>query len=157
MTEVTEQTEPIPQGGAAAPMTATEVIASLQAGPSTGAGEQTAESLELASVVRVTATLTASVSALQQEVAALKAATPAPAATPTPSPAPKPSPGRIVIFRDGTGNEYPAMVTRVYPKTGAVGLFVFRDDAPGTHSFGGQLQIDPESEGAIGWFWPPRA
>lgn len=91
------------------------------------------------------------VSRLQQ-----KALAAAPPPTPAPAATPKPSPSRIVIFRDGTGNEYPAVVTRVYPETGAVGLFVFRDDAPGTHSYGAQTQIDPSSEGEIGWFWPPR-
>lgn len=90
------------------------------------------------------------VSRLQQK--ALAAAPPAASA---PAAAPKPSPGRIVIFRDGTDNEYPAMITRVYP-TGAVALFVFRDDSNSTHSYGAQMQIDPASEGVLGWFWPPR-
>ena len=62
--------------------------------------------------------------------------------------------GRIVIFRDGTGNKFPAVITRVY-ESGACALFVFRDDASGSHSYGAQTEVDPDGE-EIGWFWPPR-
>ena len=67
----------------------------------------------------------------------------------------RPSKGRIVHFRDGSGDVHPAVITRVY-ETGACGLHVLRDDAPAAHSYGAQHEVDPEG-GDMGWFWPPRS
>lgn len=132
---------------AGTPMTATEALANSVPGGVTWSDPK-AQALEEAWREQLVNDI---VARLQQKALA---AVPPPAA-PAPAATPKPSPSRIVIFRDGTGNEYPAVITRVY-SGGAVALFVFRDDSNSTHSYGAQTQIDPSSEGQLGWFWPPR-
>ena len=66
----------------------------------------------------------------------------------------KPSMGRIVIYRDASGNCAPAIVTRVY-EDGSLALHAFRDDAAGGPTFDTLGEVKADSEDA-GWFWPPR-
>lgn len=98
-------------------------------------------------------TLEALIANLTARVAALETAASASKPTPPPAASPQPSKCRGVIFRDSTGNESAATITAV--RTTGVDLVVFRNDAlPGlAHN---QPQIDPSTEGAVGWFWPPR-
>lgn len=156
---MTEQTEPETQNP---PPPAGDQGTTGSTGTSSDPAAPTSEFLTRSDLEKALAALDASpaIAAIEKtfadlysEIATLKAAR---APTSAPAAAPKPSPSRIVIFRDGTGNEYPAVITRVYPETGAVALFVFRDDSNSTHSYGAQMQIDPSSEGQLGWFWPPR-
>lgn len=140
--------QPLAQGTQIAGAPASSTTGSTGAGEQAGAtSDPSAQALEEAWREQLVNDI---VSRLQQ-----KALAAAPSPTPAPAATPKPSPSRIVIFRDGTGNEYPAVITRVY-SGGAVALFVFRDDSNSTHSYGAQTQIDPSSEGQLGWFWPPR-
>lgn len=65
-----------------------------------------------------------------------------------------PSMGRIVIFRDASGNCAPAIVTRVY-EDGSLALHAFRDDAAGGPTFDTHGEVKEDSKDS-GWFWPPR-
>lgn len=60
--------------------------------------------------------------------------------------------GSHVMYRDGAGHVYPAIVTRIFEETGACALKVFRDDSDSMHSHGAQLEVDPEGT-EQGWFW----
>lgn len=68
--------------------------------------------------------------------------------------APKPSMGRIVLYRDGSGNVAPAIITRVYDD-GSLALHAFRDDAAGGPTFDTHGETKPDATEA-GWYWPPR-
>jgi hypothetical protein len=98
-------------------------------------------------------TLEALIANLSARVAALETAASAPKPPATPPPPPQPSKCRSVIFRDSTENESAATITAV--RTTGVDLVVFRNDAPPglVHN---QPQIDPSTQGGVGWFWPPR-
>lgn len=98
-------------------------------------------------------TLEALIANLTARVAALETAASAPKPSATPPPPLQPSKCRSVIFRDSTANESAATITAV--RTTGVDLVVFRNDAlPGlVHN---QPQIDPSTQGGVGWFWPPR-
>ena len=71
-----------------------------------------------------------------------------------------PSMGRIVIFTDNSGNEFPAIIIRCHSET-VVNLVAMKDQDCECRFFssvkeGEQTNTIPTSYPPLSWHWPPR-